>query len=109
MSNEVANDEAIHCWLTVRESETERTQVKAACVRWERGLAVVVMPDGTCSVVHQVTGCFVIDKLTRQKAWDVLDALVNIADWTKERPTIPMEELVKAGAILDGNKVAGWK
>lgn len=109
MSNEAASYEAIHCWLTVRESETERTQVKAACVRWERGLAVVVMPDGTCSVVHQSTGCFVIDNLARQKASDVLDAMVGLADWTKERPTIPKEALEKAGAILKGNKVAGWK
>jgi len=109
VSNENATDEAIHCWLTVEESEDRRTQIKASCVRWGSGLAVVVMPDGTNSVVHRATGCFVIDKLTRQKAWDVLDALVNIADWTKERPTIPKEALEKAGAILKGNKVAGWK
>jgi hypothetical protein len=35
--------------------------------------------------------------------------MVGLADWTKERPTIPKEALEKAGAILNGNKVAGWK
>ena len=109
MSNENAANDVIYCWLTVEESEDRRTQIKASCVRWERGLALVVMPDGTCSVAHQATGCFVIDNLTRQKASDVLNAMVGLADWTKERPTIPKEALEKAGAILDGNKVAGWK
>ena len=102
-------EEAIPCWLTVRESEHERTQVKATCVEWAGGLAVVVMPTGLHSVVHQATGCFVVDNLAREKASEVLHALYKLADWTREKPKIPKSALLNAGAILKGNKVAGWK
>ena len=88
----------IQVWITISETETERTQrrTKALCV--QGGLAVTYAGfEGKYVLTHLATGKRLTEPMPKAIAIGLLAEVLQIADWSLERPMVSRADWDRLG------------
>ena len=90
----------VQVWITISETETERTQrrTKALCV--QGGLAVTPLRRGKTLkyvLTHLATGKRLTQPMPKALALGLLAEVLQIADWTLEHPKVSRADWDRLG------------
>ncbi len=91
----------IQVWITISETETERTQRRTKALRVQGGLAVTYagFEGKTLQYVltHLATGKRLTQPMPKAIALGLLAEALQIADWTLERPMVSRADWDRLG------------
>ena len=95
-------------WITISETDTERTQRRAKALRVQGGLAVTYagFEGKTLKYVltHLATGKRLTKPISKALALGLLPEALQIADWTIERPRFSRADSDRLGLDLAENE-----
>ena len=91
----------IQVWITISETETERTQRRTKALRVQGGLAVTYAGfEGKTLqyvITHLATGKRLTQPMPKAIALGLLAEALQIADWTLERPMVSRADWDRLG------------
>ncbi len=92
----------IQVWVTISETDTERTQRRTKALRVQGGLAVTpaVSQSGRAwwyVLTHLATGKRLTEPMPKAIALGLLAEVLQIADWTIERPMVSRADWDRLG------------
>lgn len=91
----------IQVWITISETETERTQRRTKALRVQGGLAVTYAGfEGKtlqCVLTHLATGKRLTQPMPKAIALGLLAEVLQISDWSLERPRVSRADWDRLG------------